>query len=94
MPERFFRCYGYIKRAAAMMNAQAGRLPQWKTAAMARSADDLIAGRLADQFPLPIWQSGSGYNADTNVNEVLANRAAQLLGAAPGSRDPSTRRTM
>jgi fumarate hydratase class II len=88
MPERFFRCYGYIKRAAAMMNAQAGRLPSWKSAAIVRATDDLIAGLLADQFPLSIWQSGSGRDADTNVNEVLANRAAQLLGGAIGIRMP------
>jgi fumarate hydratase class II len=70
------------------MNTQAGRLPSWKSTAIARAADDLIAGLLADQFPLPIWQSGSGRDADTNVNEVLANRAAQLLGAAAGCREP------
>jgi fumarate hydratase class II len=88
MPERFFRCYGYVKRGVALMNAQAGRLPLWKTAAIARAADDLIGGLLADQFPLPIWNAGFGREADMNVNEVLANRAAQLLGAAAGRRDP------
>jgi fumarate hydratase class II len=88
MPEAFFRGCGTIKRAAAAMNAQAGRLPLWKSAAIARAADDLIAGRLADQFPLPIWHAGSGQDAETNVNEVLANRAAQLLGVAAGRREP------
>jgi fumarate hydratase class II len=88
MPERFFRCYGYVKRAAAMVNAQAGRLPLWKSTAIARAADDLIGGLLADQFPLPIWHAGFSREADMNVNEVLANRAAQLLGAALGRRDP------
>jgi fumarate hydratase class II len=48
----------------------------------------LIAGRLADQFPLPVWHAGWGQDADTNVNEVLANRAAQLLGVAAGRREP------
>jgi fumarate hydratase class II len=71
-----------------MMNAEAGRLPLWKAAAIARAADDLIAGRLADQFPLPNWHAGSTRYADTNVNEVLANRAAQLLGATIGGREP------
>jgi fumarate hydratase class II len=88
VPDRFYRSYGHVKRAAAMLNGQAGRLPAWKAAAIARAADDLVGGLLADQFPLPIWQSGSGRDADTNVNEVLANRAAQLLGAAAGSREP------
>jgi fumarate hydratase class II len=88
LPERFYRSYGYIKRAAAVMNQQAGRLPSWKSEAIARAADDLIAGLLADQFPLPIWQSGSGRDADNNVNEVLANRAAQLLGGVAGRRNP------
>jgi fumarate hydratase class II len=88
MPEAFFRGCGMIKRAAAAMNAQAGRLPVWKSAAIVRAADDLVAGRLADQFPLPIWHAASDRETDTNVNEVLANRAAQLLGVAAGSRKP------
>jgi fumarate hydratase class II len=88
MPKRFFCCYGHVKKAAATMNAQAGRLPLWKAAAISRAGDDLIAGLLADQFPLPVWQSHSGRDADMNVNEVVANRAIQLLGGAPGSRKP------
>jgi fumarate hydratase class II len=88
MPETFFRACGRVKRAAAAMNAQAGRLPVWKSAAIARAADDLIAGRLADHFPLPVWHSRSDRDADTNVNEVLANRAAQLLGVAAGKKEP------
>ncbi len=70
------------------MNGHAGRLPSWKVEAIARAADDLIAGRLTDHFPLTVWQSGSGRETDTNVNEVLANRAIQLLGGAIGSRVP------
>jgi hypothetical protein len=61
LPERFFRCYGYVKRAAAIVNAQAERLPLWKAAAIAMAANDLIAGLLADQFPRSVWQSGSGH---------------------------------
>ena len=63
-------------------------MPLWKAAALSRAADDLIAGRLADHFPLTVWQSGSGRETDTNVNEVLANRAIQLLGGTIGSRVP------
>lgn len=88
MPERFFRCCGFMKRATAAMNAQAGRLPPWKAAAITRAADDLIAGRLAGQFPLPVRHAGSESRGDINVNEVLANRAAQLLGQEAGRREP------
>ncbi len=88
LPERFYRCYGIAKKSAAAANGYAGRLPSWKVEAVAMAADDLIAGRLCDHFPLTVWQSGSGRETDTNVNEVLANRAIQLLGGAIGSRVP------
>ncbi|HEX3989544.1 MAG TPA: lyase family protein [Acetobacteraceae bacterium] len=88
LPDRFHRCYGIVKKAAAAANGRAGRLPSWKVEAIVRAADDLIAGRLDDHFPLTVWQSGSGQETDTNVNEVLANRAIQLLGGAIGSRIP------
>jgi fumarate hydratase class II len=88
LPDRFLRCYGIAKKAAAAANGQSGRLPLWKVDALSRAADDLIAGRLADHFPLTVWQSGSGRETDTNVNEVLANRAIQLLGGTIGSRVP------
>jgi fumarate hydratase class II len=88
LPDRFHRCYGITKKAAAAANGRAGRLPSWKVEAVVRAADDLIAGRLTDHFPLTVWQSGSGRETDTNVNEVLANRAIQLLGGAIGSRVP------
>ena len=88
LPDRFHRCYGITKKAAATANGRAGRLPSWKVEAVVRAADDLIAGRLTDHFPLTVWQSGSGRETDTNVNEVLANRAIQLLGGAIGSRVP------
>jgi fumarate hydratase class II len=88
LPDRFHRCYGIAKKAAAAANGQAGRLPAWKLEAVAMAADDLIAGRLSDHFPLSPWQSGSGRETDTNVNEVLANRAIQLLGGTIGSGVP------
>jgi fumarate hydratase class II len=88
LPDRFHRCYGIAKKAAAGANGRAGRLPSWKVEAVVRAADDLIAGRLTDHFPLTVWQSGSGRVTDTNVNEVLANRAIQLLGGVVGSRIP------
>jgi fumarate hydratase, class II len=88
LPDRFHRCYGITKKAAADANGRAGRLPAWKSEAVCLAADDLIAGRLADHFPLMVWQSGSGRETDTNVNEVIANRAIQLLGGAIGTRVP------
>lgn len=88
LPDRFHRCYGIAKKAAAAANGQAGRLPLWKVEAVCRAADDLIAGRLADHFRLTVRQAGSGHETDTNVNEVLANRAIQLLGGRIGSRIP------
>jgi fumarate hydratase class II len=88
LPECFHRCCGITKKAAATANGRAGRLPLWKVAALSPAADDLVAGWLADHFPLTVWQSSSGRETDTNVNEVLANRAIQLLGGAIGSRLP------
>jgi fumarate hydratase class II len=88
LPDRFHRSYGIAKKAAAAMNGQADCLPLWKAQAISVAADDLIAGRLSDHFPLTLWQSGSGQETDTNVNEVLANRAIQVLGGAIGSGVP------
>jgi fumarate hydratase class II len=88
IPDRFHHSYGIAKKAAAVTNGQSGRLPLWKVEAIGVAADDLIAGRLSDHFPLPLWQSGSGIETDTNVNEVIANRAIQLLGGTIGSGVP------
>jgi Lyase len=79
---------GYVKKAAALVNAAAGRLPQWKADAIVRAADEAIAGKLDDHFPLYVWQTGSGTQSNMNVNEVLANRAIQLLGGEIGSKSP------
>jgi fumarate hydratase class II len=71
--------------AAAEVNAELGIIDADKAAAIATAADEVIAGRHADQFPLSIWQSGSGTQTNMNVNEVLANRASELLGTARGA---------
>src|SRR6185437_838741 len=73
---------------AALVNAAAGRLPGWKAEAIVRAADEAIAGKLDDHFPLFVWQTGSGTQSNMNVNEVLANRAIQLLGGVIGSKSP------
>jgi fumarate hydratase, class II len=88
MPKRVYHAYGYVKKAAALVNAAAGRLPQWKAEAVVRAADEAIAGKLDDHFPLYVWQTGSGTQSNMNVNEVLSNRAIQLLDGKIGSKLP------
>jgi fumarate hydratase class II len=88
MPKHVYHAYGYVKKAAALVNAAAGRLPQWKADAIVRAADEAIAGKLDDHFPLYVWQTGSGTQSNMNVNEVLSNRAIQLLGGKIGSKFP------
>jgi fumarate hydratase, class II len=88
MPKRVYHAYGYVKKAAALVNAAAGRLPRWKAEAIVRAADEAIAGKLDENFPLYVWQTGSGTQSNMNVNEVLSNRAIQLLGGKIGSKSP------
>src|SRR3977135_1621927 len=88
MPKRVYHAYGYVKKAAALVNAAAGRRPQWKADAIVRAADEAIAGKLDDHFPLYVWQTGSGTQSNMNVNEVLSNRAIQLLGGKIGNKSP------
>ena len=88
MPKRVYHAYGYVKKAAALVNAAAGRLPRWKGDAIVRAADEAIAGKLDENFPLYVWQTGSGTQSNMNVNEVLSNRAIQLLGGKIGSKSP------
>jgi fumarate hydratase class II len=88
MPKAVYHAYGVVKKAAALVNAEAGRLPQWKADAIVRAADEAIAGKLDDHFPLYVWQTGSGTQSNMNMNEVLSNRAIQLLGGVLGSQQP------
>ncbi len=88
MPKRLYHAYGYVKKAAALVNAAAGRLPQWKADALVRAADEAIEGLLDEHFPLYVWQTGSGTQSNMNLNEVLSNRAIQLLGGKIGSKEP------
>jgi fumarate hydratase, class II len=88
MPKRVYHAYGYVKKAAALVNAAAGRLPRWKADAIVLAADEAIAGKLDKHFPLYVWQTGSGTQSNMNVNEVLSNRAIQLLGGKIGSKEP------
>jgi len=88
MPKAVYHAYGYVKKACALVNAQAGRLPDWKRDAIVRAADETIAGKLDDHYPLFVWQTGSGTQSNMNVNEVISNRAIQLLGGVLGSQQP------
>ena len=88
MPIEVYHAYGIVKKACALVNQATGRLPRWKAEAIIRAADEAIAGQLDEHFPLFVWQTGSGTQSNMNVNEVLANRAIQLLGGQLGSQQP------
>jgi fumarate hydratase class II len=88
MSRRVYHAYGYVKKAAALLHQAAGRLDARRAAAIVQAADEAIAGLLDEEFVLPVWQSGSGTQTNMNVNEVLSNRATQILGGVIGSRDP------
>jgi fumarate hydratase class II len=84
MPIELIRALAEVKRAAALVNARIGALDADKARAIVAAADEVLAGRLDDQFPLVVWQTGSGTQTNMNVNEVLANRASELLGGERG----------
>ncbi len=88
MPIGVYRAYGYVKKAAALVNARDGLLPPWKADLIARVCDEIIAGQLDAEFPLFVWQTGSGTQSNMNVNEVVSNRAIQLVGGTLGSKRP------
>jgi fumarate hydratase, class II len=88
MPKQVYHAYGFVKKAAALVNAAAGRLQQWQADAIAQVADEVIAGKLDSEFPLFVWQTGSGTQSNMNVNEVISNRAVQLLGGELGNKKP------
>jgi fumarate hydratase, class II len=88
MPKQVYHAYGYVKKAAALVNSAAGRLESWRADAISYVADEIIAGKLDSEFPLYVWQTGSGTQSNMNVNEVISNRAIQLLGGELGSKAP------
>ncbi len=88
MPEPLIRALGLQKRAAAAVNIALGALDPVLGAAILAAADEVIDGRLADHFPLVVWQTGSGTQTNMNANEVIANRAIALLGGVVGSKTP------
>ncbi|GHH09521.1 lyase family protein [Streptomyces lanatus] len=88
MPKEVYHAYGHVKKAAAIVNGRAGRLPAWKARLIERVAGEVIAGELDDHFPLYVWQTGSGTQSNMNTNDVIGNRAIQLVGGELGSKTP------
>src|SRR4029434_689546 len=86
MPLAVVYALALVKKAAAGVNAELKLLPQNKAEAVARAADEVLAGKHDDEFPLVVWQTGSGTQSNMNVNEVLANRASELLGGERGQK--------
>jgi len=84
MPAELIRALTLVKRAAATVNRELGELDAAIADAVIAAADEVLAGRHSDEFPLVVWQTGSGTQTNMNVNEVLANRASEILGGARG----------
>ncbi|HEV2366162.1 MAG TPA: class II fumarate hydratase [Caulobacteraceae bacterium] len=87
-PASVVRALGVIKRAAAEVNMELGLLDKAKGEAIVAAADEVLAGKLDDHFPLAVWQTGSGTQSNMNANEVIANRAIEILGGKLGSKSP------
>ncbi|HBR86680.1 MAG TPA: class II fumarate hydratase [Candidatus Marinimicrobia bacterium] len=87
-PREFIRAYGILKKAAATVNESFGNLNSEIASTIQNAADEVVEGKLDDHFPLVVWQTGSGTQTNMNVNEVIANRAIEMLGGELGSKDP------
>jgi len=85
MPEELIHALAVVKAAGAKVNLELGLLPPAKAGAIMAAADEVAGGQHADEFPLSVWQTGSGTQTNMNLNEVLANRASELLGGQRGS---------
>ena len=87
-PHEFIRAYGLLKKSAATVNESFSSLDSKIADTIRTAADEVIEGKLDDHFPLVVWQTGSGTQTNMNVNEVIANRAIEILGGELGSKDP------
>ncbi|MDR9428833.1 MAG: class II fumarate hydratase [Salibaculum sp.] len=87
-PVAIVRALGVIKQACAQANRDSGKLDATLADAMIAAADEVVAGKLDDHFPLVVWQTGSGTQSNMNANEVISNRAIEILGGQIGSKDP------
>src|ERR1700689_1898146 len=88
MPPELIRAFGTLKKACALVNQDLGKLPADKATLIVQAADEVISGKLNDQFPLRVWQTGSGTQTNMNVNEVISNRAIEIAGGEMGSKKP------
>ncbi len=88
MPKALYHAYGYVKKAAAQVNAANGSLAPELAELIVRACDEIIAGQLDAEFPLYVWQTGSGTQSNMNINEVISNRAIQMVSGVLGSKDP------
>src|SRR5262245_53780915 len=88
MDREIIRAFATLKKAAALANLELGLLTGDKTQLIAQVADEIAAGKLDEHFPLSVWQTGSGTQTNMNVNEVIANRAAELAGLPLGGKRP------
>jgi fumarate hydratase class II len=88
MPKQIIRAMAQLKKAAALVNHDLGKLDDEKTKLIVQAADEVIAGKLDAHFPLRIWQTGSGTQTNMNVNEVISNRAIEIAGGQMGSKKP------
>jgi fumarate hydratase class II len=88
MPREMVRALGILKKAAALVNEELGKLPKEKADLIVRAADEVIEGKLDEHFPLRVWQTGSGTQTNMNANEVISNRAIELAGGEMGSKKP------
>jgi fumarate hydratase class II len=88
MPREMIRALGILKKAAALVNEELGKLSPDKAKLIVQACDEVIAGKLDDHFPLRVWQTGSGTQTNMNANEVISNRAIELAGGVMGSKKP------
>ena len=88
MPREMIRAFGILKKAAALVNQDLGKLPAEKAKLIVQACDEVIAGKLDEHFPLRVWQTGSGTQTNMNANEVISNRAIEIAGGVMGSKKP------
>jgi fumarate hydratase, class II len=88
MPPELIRAFGILKKACALVNQDLGKLPRGRAHLIVQAADEVISGKLNAHFPLRIWQTGSGTQTNMNVNEVISNRAIEIVGGVMGSKKP------
>ncbi|HKC63755.1 MAG TPA: class II fumarate hydratase, partial [Pyrinomonadaceae bacterium] len=88
MPREMIRALGLLKKAAALVNEDLGKLPADKAKLIVEAADEVIEGKLDEHFPLRVWQTGSGTQTNMNANEAISNRAIEIAGGVMGSKQP------